>query len=508
MVFDVDALKQICQKYSKSTNNNEILMFIEAYRKLTTCKENEDYDYLKDYIIKSSELKYNIERVKVDDDIFEKFEILIPTYNRKEYVIQTVREIKHVNENIYIRISDNGSDDGTYEALEELTLYYPRLHISRNTRNMGLGFNLNKLMEECDKEFFVVTSDEDPIIVDHLIKAIYFCVENKIDALRPLCIHYNKYEARIEYKTYTIEKTLHDVATGGYLPGCVFNTSMVKKYKKYYNRGDITGIYEFNIWFMIMAIFGKSYFFNLPVQYHKFWAEKTFINPQDDISLQNSKHYQHPSMRWEMLVAFANILKEVLQDVNDKKIINKIEELLDIFSDRAINLLYNMAVAEFPKLHFKANGFIYQTSYQSLISKIKSFEEIDLNLEDTIKQRSARYRIRNHLAYKLGKAMIDNSDNIWGYLRMPFVLSYITKIHKKEQQNYHKEIKLNPNKVLQPLYKCLDYNIALKEKESNIYKLGQALIQANKNWYKGGYIQLIFYMLKNKHKIKEVNYDH
>lgn len=499
-MVDTDNLKQICQRYSKSTNNNEILMFIEAYQKLTAIEKKEDYVYLKDYIIQLSKLKYNIEKIRINDDILEKFEILIPTYNRREYIIQTVKEIKNINENIHIRISDNGSSDGTYEALKEMTFQYPRLYISCNKKNMGVGFNLNKLMEECDKDFFVVTSDEDPVIVDHLLKAIYFCIENKIDALRPVCIHHNQYECRIEYKTYTVEKTLYDVATAGYLPGCIFNTSIIKKYKKYYNRGDITGIYEHNIWFMIVAIFGKSYFFNLPVQYHKFWAEKTFINPQDDVSLQNSKSYQHPSMRWEMLVAFANILREILQDVDDGKTINKIEKLLDIFSDRAIGLLYNIAVAEFPNLQFKANGFVYQTLYQNLISKLKSFEKIDLGSENTIKQRSAQYRVHNHLAYKLGRAMIDNSDNIWGYIRMPFVLSYISEMHKKDQKDYYEEIRLNPSKALPPLNKCLDYSIALQEKESRIYKLGEALIQANRSWYKGGYIKFIFYILNNKTK--------
>ncbi|EAI5147857.1 alpha-2,3-sialyltransferase, partial [Campylobacter jejuni] len=37
-----------------------------------------------------------------------------------------------------------------------------------------------------------------------------------------------------------------------------------------------------------------------------------------------------------------------------------------------------------------------------------------------------------------------------------------------------------------------DYNEALKEKECFTYKLGEALIQASKNWYGGGYIKFIF----------------
>ncbi|HED6603474.1 TPA: alpha-2,3-sialyltransferase, partial [Campylobacter coli] len=35
-----------------------------------------------------------------------------------------------------------------------------------------------------------------------------------------------------------------------------------------------------------------------------------------------------------------------------------------------------------------------------------------------------------------------------------------------------------------------DYKEALREKECFTYKLGQALIRADKEWYKGGYVGL------------------
>ena len=49
-----------------------------------------------------------------------------------------------------------------------------------------------------------------------------------------------------------------------------------------------------------------------------------------------------------------------------------------------------------------------------------------------------------------------------------------------------------------------NYQKALNTKNHLSYKLGQALIKANKNWYKGGYIKFIFeaIKIKNEHKIK------
>ncbi|EOY5528685.1 hypothetical protein ACP67N_000763 [Campylobacter coli] len=111
---------------------------------------------------------------------------------------------------------------------------------------------------------------------------------------------------------------------------------------------------------------------------------------------------------------------------------------------------------------------------------------------------SAKVRIQNQLSYKLGQAMIVNSKSILGYIRMPFVLSYIYDKHKQEQKIYQEKIKKDSSLILPQLESYPDYKEALKEKECFTYKLGQALIQANKTWYGGGYIRLLFEIRKLK----------
>ncbi|OKY02009.1 hypothetical protein A0M39_09855 [Campylobacter jejuni] len=117
----------------------------------------------------------------------------------------------------------------------------------------------------------------------------------------------------------------------------------------------------------------------------------------------------------------------------------------------------------------------------------KFVKNININYID---KNSAKSRIQNHLSYKLGQALITNSKSILGYIRMPFVLSYIKDKHKFEQKAYEEKIKDNPNLALPPLETYPDYNEALKEKECFTYKLGEALMQANKNWYGGGVYQI------------------
>nr|WP_257943364.1 hypothetical protein [Campylobacter lari]MCR6542711.1 hypothetical protein [Campylobacter lari] len=115
---------------------------------------------------------------------------------------------------------------------------------------------------------------------------------------------------------------------------------------------------------------------------------------------------------------------------------------------------------------------------------------------------SAKLRVREHLAYKLGQAMIINSKSLLGYIKMPFVFHYIKVKHKQEQMIYKQKILENPALVNRPLEDYPDYSEALKEKECLTYKLGEALIKADKTWYKGGYVRLIFEIRKIKLEFK------
>ncbi|WP_436627027.1 hypothetical protein [Campylobacter jejuni] len=78
----------------------------------------------------------------------------------------------------------------------------------------------------------------------------------------------------------------------------------------------------------------------------------------------------------------------------------------------------------------------------------KFVKNISINYID---KNSAKFRIYNHLSYKLGQTLIENSKSILGYIRMPYVLSYIKDKHKQEQKAYEEKIKENPNLALPPL---------------------------------------------------------
>lgn len=112
-------------------------------------------------------------------------------------------------------------------------------------------------------------------------------------------------------------------------------------------------------------------------------------------------------------------------------------------------------------------------------------------------------RIRYHLSYKLGYAIVQNYNSLLGKIKLPFILIIIALKHKNRQKEYIKIIKSKPYLKVPPIEIYKDYKEAIKEKQSIPYKLGEALIKANKNWYKGGYIKFIFETIKIKNKYKK-----
>ncbi|EAI8855796.1 DUF1919 domain-containing protein [Campylobacter coli] len=112
--------------------------------------------------------------------------------------------------------------------------------------------------------------------------------------------------------------------------------------------------------------------------------------------------------------------------------------------------------------------------------------QLQSKLSFQTKYGTAKTRIQNQLSYKLGQTMIINSKNIFGVLFMPAYIISTLLSHRQEKKIYQEKIKKDPSLKLPSLENYPDYKEALKEKECFTYKLGEALIRANNNWYGGG----------------------
>lgn len=197
----------------------------------------------------------------------------------------------------------------------------------------------------------------------------------------------------------------------------------------------------------------------------------------------------------------------------------------EFISPKTIENMLNSLINAQDKLEFlydaiynnkSKNRFAYFDSYPydiSLVEYKKKFNSIKFkdqflsqNISEplnVIKEQtpklsygSAKSQILNSLEYRLGYSMIENSKSILGIFKLPFVLIDIVIKYQKEQNIYKEKIKHNPNLKRLELEAYSDYEDALRLKNHLSYKLGIALIKANKNWYKGGYIKFIFEVIK------------
>lgn len=84
----------------------------------------------------------------------------IPTYNRFERVTTLVKRILSLpDDDIEVVVLDNGSTDGTYDALQKIT--DPRLKVRSNSENRGALFNMVHVFDDASGEFVVYSTDQD-----------------------------------------------------------------------------------------------------------------------------------------------------------------------------------------------------------------------------------------------------------------------------------------------------------------------------------------------------------
>ncbi|HHD0316864.1 hypothetical protein ACNGJV_06305 [Campylobacter coli] len=261
----------------------------------------------------------------------------------------------------------------------------------------------------------------------------------------------------------------------------------------------------------------------------EFFPHKERLFPKKDLT-NYKENYELKEMKpeyWDRIAEFiADIVKTKNQAIQNKDnqiatINNEKQKLIDEKLNLQIQI--NQLQNTLNTLPIKKQQLEISNLEQDLINKklnaketnqnilIKELEikklEQELNINQAFsyipKEQSAKQRIQNQLSYKLGQAMIINSKSILGCIRMPFVLSYIKDKHKQEQKIYQEKIKKDPSLKLPPLENYPDYKEALKEKECLTYKLGEALIRANNNWYGGGYIKLWFEIRKLKREFRK-----
>ena len=90
--------------------------------------------------------------------------VLIPTYNRAEFLREAVRSaLLQTCQDLEVLVSDNASSDETEGVVAEF-LGDPRFRYIRQPRNLGMVRNWRAALEASSKEWFLLLSDDDYLI--------------------------------------------------------------------------------------------------------------------------------------------------------------------------------------------------------------------------------------------------------------------------------------------------------------------------------------------------------
>ena len=96
-----------------------------------------------------------------------KISICIPTYNRKEYLLQALESaLAQRYQNFEVVVVDDGSTDGTQEMMQ--SMQDARIRYIRNATNRGRPYTRNRCIEEARGEYILWLDDDDTLAEDVL----------------------------------------------------------------------------------------------------------------------------------------------------------------------------------------------------------------------------------------------------------------------------------------------------------------------------------------------------
>lgn len=92
--------------------------------------------------------------------------ICIPTYNRSKYLIELLESLipqisPETEEKIEVIISDNCSEDDTYEKLKKYLNNYSFIKYYKNEKNLGFDGNILKLVDLANGKYIQLMGDDD-----------------------------------------------------------------------------------------------------------------------------------------------------------------------------------------------------------------------------------------------------------------------------------------------------------------------------------------------------------
>lgn len=211
-------------------------------------------------------------------DYNPKVSIIIPTYNRAQYLGQAIKSALNQDyPNKEIIVSDNASTDNTFEVVKQF-MNYPEFKYFRNETNIGMAPNWRKaLYEYATGEYAIILSDDD-FFVDksYISKAIKLFRENPtlglVHANRIILYEKEGFAFKTSYQLPSIiDGREYFFNFGLNYPGpafctTIFNTELAKKLEAFLEENPST---DYLLWLKMMLFSDVGFIKNVVAVYRK-----------------------------------------------------------------------------------------------------------------------------------------------------------------------------------------------------------------------------------------------
>lgn len=242
--------------------------------------------------------------------------ILIPTFNRRRAVEKTLKSLISTEANILatVTIIDNGSTDGTCDAVARIASMNANVNMIRYETNDGFQESFLRCLDAATSDYVMVLSDEDEIYPGALTQVIRGLSRESVGFVSPqMFIEQKLYRGRKQFKRIT-PSNCEDASF--YISGLIYRTSAANEFKNLIremaSRYSVARLYPQVLLSLFMVAHYKGIWMNFPVCTKRDQLESR-------IPYQETVHYWEFSSRLLQFEDWLRIISELLDVTEEKK---------------------------------------------------------------------------------------------------------------------------------------------------------------------------------------------
>jgi glycosyltransferase involved in cell wall biosynthesis len=315
-----------------------------------------------------------------------------PTYMRRAAIVARLKTLlaDPLAHGVKILVIDNGSTDGSYEAIQTQCAS-PQLTLLKNETNIGIVRNLTRLFGECRTDYLLLMSDEDELLTDHLAGLLVFLGEAQPLFVSPQAIVDGKVMRGVDF-TGPIEPQDFNAASF-YVSGLVYHREstcrFIDKLEALEPLNTAGRLYPLGVLATELMLQGDTYWYGKPL------AEKKERLPSL-IFDKGGDDYRHLPSRWRQYVDFMKYFDAHKTGTDRSDIIQKLSimqaSLESGLYERILGAIQRESPASVPAFHAGAMHRAQSSSAMvvELEAKLENFRGMIQRRDEKIKKLEAR----------------------------------------------------------------------------------------------------------------------